>query len=98
MPSPKSSSPARWIITLLADLIAVAVVVALAHLVTLYFGSWSASEWGRGLLALSKFAIIPFGIASVRTPYGGVFLFDAAATVALLLCGEWALGLARRSA
>jgi hypothetical protein len=95
--APKSSA-GRIIVTLLMDLIVVVAVVCLTHLVVSFFGSMSGSSWGAGLLSLTRFAVVPMGIAPIPTPYGGFFVVDAMGTVLGLLGVEWVLGLVRRNA
>jgi len=93
-----SGSAARTIVTLLMDVLVAVAVMAVAHLVVAFFGSMSGSEWGKGLLGITRLFVLPLGITPVPTPYGGIFDVNAAATVMGLLGVEWALGLVRRNA
>jgi hypothetical protein len=91
------SSVGRVAVTVLMDVIVVVAVAALTHLVISFFGSMSGSSWGAGLLALTRYVVVPIGIEPLVTPYGGLFLVDAAGTVLGLLGVEWVLGLVRRN-
>lgn len=94
----KSASPAYTIITIVMDILVAAAVVLVVHLVVSFFGAASSHQLGKGVLGLTRLAVLPLGIADVKTPYGGVFDLNATATVLLLLAAEWVLGLVRRTA
>jgi hypothetical protein len=94
----KPSSAARTVITLLMDVLVAVAVMGLAHLVVGFFGSASATAWGKGILGVTGLFVLPFGISPLSTPYAGAFEVDAAATVLVLLGAEWVLGLVRRNA
>jgi hypothetical protein len=91
------SSAGRTVITVVMDVIVIVAVAALTHLVISFFGSMSGSSWGKGLLALTRFTVVPIGITPLTTPYGGLFHVDAMVTVLGILAVEWALGLVRRN-
>jgi hypothetical protein len=97
-PDPTKPKLTRSIATLLMDLVMVVAVVGLTHLVVSFFGSMAGASWGKGLLALTRFAVLPIGIPPVPTPYGGFFVVDAMGTVLALLGVEWVLGVLRRNA
>jgi hypothetical protein len=97
-PDPTKPNLTRTMTTLLMDLIMVVAVVGLTHLVVSFFGSMADTSWGKGLLALTRLAVLPIGIAPVPTPYGGFFVVDAVGTVLALLAVEWVLGVLRRNA
>jgi hypothetical protein len=97
-PDPTKPSLTRTLTTLLMDLIVVVAVGGLTHLVVSFFGSMAGTSWGRGLLALTRYAVLPIGIPPVPTPYGGFFVVDAMGTVLALLAVEWVLGVLRRNA
>jgi hypothetical protein len=73
-------------------------VVGLVHLIVAFFGQLSLTEWGSALLSVTRYAILPLGLAPIVTPYQGVFDVNAAATVLALLGVEWVLGVVRRTA
>ena len=98
MSAKSAASPARRFITVVMDVLFAVAVVLVVHLVVTFFGALSSQEWGKGVLGLTRLAVIPFGIEAVKTPYGGAFDINAAATVLALLAAEWVLGLVRRSA
>ena len=91
------SSPVRTLITLLMDFLVVVAVVLVAHMVIVFFGQLAGQAWAKGIVALTSKAVIPFGVASIKTPYRGVFDVNAAGTVFVLLGIEWVLGGVRRT-
>jgi hypothetical protein len=97
-PDPTKPILTRVITTVVMDLIVVVAVVGLTHLVVSFFGSMAGTSWGKGLLGLTRFAVVPMGIPSIATPYGGFFVVDAVVTVLVLLAVEWVLGVLRRNA
>ena len=90
-------SAARIAVTVLMDLLVAVAVVALAHVVVSFFAVLSSSSWGVPLLRLTRYAVLPLGVAPIATPYGGRFDLDASITVLALLGIEWVLGLVRRN-
>lgn len=86
-----SSKPARTLVTIVMDILVVLAVLVTAAVVVAFFGQLASQHWGKTILALSKPLIIPFGIAPIKTPYGGVFAINAALTVLVLLGIEWIL-------
>ena len=97
MPSAKSGSAARKVVTIVMDLLVAAVVVLVVHLVVSFFGTLSGASWGAGVLKLTRLAVVPMGFEAIATPYGGVFDVNAAITSLALMAGEWVLGLVRRT-
>jgi hypothetical protein len=95
--TPVSPDPTKPILTRVITTVVVA-VVGLTHLVVSFFGSMAGTSWGKGLLGLTRFAVVPMGIPSIATPYGGFFVVDAVVTVLVLLAVEWVLGVLRRNA
>lgn len=98
MPSTSKRSPMSTFLTVIMDILMVLVVVCLAHVIVSFFGRASSTDWGKGLLSISRLAVIPFGLDPIKTPYGGVLDVSATATTLVLLAAEWVLGLARRNA
>jgi hypothetical protein len=86
-------SPVRRLVTIVMDVLVIVAVLLVVHLVVSFFGQLSSAAWGKGLLNLTRLAVVP-----IATPYGGIFDVNAAGTILLLLGGEWVLGLARRNA
>ena len=95
--SASKSSPARTAVTLLMDVLVAVAVGALCHLVVRFFGVMSSAAWGRSLLSLTRYVVVPLRLATIATPYAGQFDPNAAVTVVGLLGVEWALGLVRRN-
>jgi hypothetical protein len=56
-----------------------------------FFGQLAAQEWGKIVVALTNPLIIPFGVAAIKTPYGGSFEVNTALTVMVVLLVEWGL-------
>jgi uncharacterized protein YggT (Ycf19 family) len=70
------------------------IVVSIAltvRLVVMFFGQLAAQGWGETVVALTSPVVIPFGVAAIKTPYGGVFDVNAALTIVALLAIEWIL-------
>lgn len=90
-------SPARTFVTILMDLLVFVAVVVVAHMVIVFFGQIAAQSWAKSVVALTGKLVIPVGASPIKTPYGGIFEVNAAATVLILLVVEWVLGLVRRT-
>jgi len=86
-----SSRPAKTLITVVMDILVVIAAVLTATLVIVFFGQLASQPWAHSLVALTKPLIIPFGIAPIKTPYGGIFSVNIALTVVVLLAVEWVL-------
>ncbi len=87
----------RSLITVVMDLLVVVAVVVAIRIVVEFFGTLAAQAWGKSLLSVTRYLVLPLGLAPIPTPYGGHFDVNAAATVLVLLAAEWALGIARRT-
>jgi hypothetical protein len=61
-----------------------------------FFGELGGSAVGEQLVRFTEYLVIPFGMDVVRSPYGGVFDWNTAITVGILIIVEIALGLVRR--
>lgn len=90
------NKPLRGLFTVVMDVFVVAAVLVLGRLVVQFFGMLSSQAWGETVLRLTRVIVIPFGIESVKTPYGGVFDFDAVVTIVALLVVEWVLSIVRK--
>jgi len=90
-----SSRPARTFITVVMDILVVLAIVLTATLVVVFFGQLAVQPWARSLVALTRPLIIPFGIAPIKTPYGGIFSVNIALTIVVLLVVEWVLSAVR---
>ncbi len=97
MPSAAKRSPVSIVVTILMDVLMVLVVACVAHLIVSFFGRASSTDWGKGILSISKLVVLPLNLEPIKTPYGGILDVDATATVLVLLAVEWVLGLARRN-
>jgi hypothetical protein len=71
-------------------LIAIAIALTL-RLAVEFFGQLAAQTWGKAVIAFTNPLVLPLGFHAIKTPYGGVFDVNAAATVGLLLIAEWIL-------
>ncbi|MDI6844059.1 MAG: hypothetical protein QMC94_06680 [Anaerosomatales bacterium] len=88
----------RLSLTICMDLLVLAAVVATGGLVIRFFGALASSSIGELLRPITDAVRLPLGLGGIKTPYGGVFDLDAAATVAAALFVEWVLaGVRRRS-
>ena len=93
-----SAKPIRSVITILMNLLIVLAVLLAARLIVSFFGSIAAQTWGEAIVRVTDFMVIPFGVDSIKTPYGGVFDVDAAITVVVFIAGEWILSIVRNRA
>lgn len=90
--------PVYTVFTVVMDvLVAVAIAVTI-RLAVEFFGQLSSQAWGEAIIALTGPFTIPFGVDSIKTPYGGIFNVNAAGTVVLILVTEWVLSVARSRA
>lgn len=94
---PKGASPVRTVLTVLMDLLIVAAIVGLAALIIAFFGQLMAQPGMRQGYSLAVKVVLPFGIKSIPTPYGGIFDLDAVASIVLYVVLEWIVGMVRRS-
>lgn len=95
--SASKPSPGHIAVTVLMDVLVAVAVASLVHLVIVFFGVTSSASWGKSLLSLTRYVVLPLGIAPIGTPYSGEFDGNAAVTVLVLLGVEWVLGLVRRN-
>ena len=93
-----AARPVRTLITVVMDVLVVAAVALTLRLVVAFFGVLSQETWGATLLDVTRFLVVPTGIAPVETPYGGVFDVSATLTILGLLGVEWLLSVLRRQA
>lgn len=93
-----ASKPVRTLITVFMDILVVVAIALTLRLVVGFFGVMAQQEWGKTLLDVTRFLVVPFGIESIETPYGGVFDVNATLTIVVLLFGEWLLSMLRRQA
>ncbi len=79
------------LITVVMDLLVVVAIVLTARLCVVFFGQLAAQGWGKSIVALTGPLVIPFGVAAIKTPYGGSFEVATALTVVVVLVVEWML-------
>ncbi len=90
--------PVYTVLTVIMDvLVAVAIAVTI-RLAVEFFGQLASQSWGEAIIALTGPLTIPFGVDSIKTPYGGIFDVNAAGTIVLILIIEWVLSVARSRA
>jgi hypothetical protein len=77
------------------NILIIVAVLDTARIVILFFGAIAAQSWAQAIISVTDFLVIPFGVAAIKTPYGGVFDVDAAITIAVLILVEWGLSIAR---
>lgn len=90
-----SSKAGRTVLTIIMDALVLVAVALVARMVIAFFGVLAARGWGGAVLAVTEPLTIPFGVADIKTPYGGVFDVEAALTVLVLMLGEWVLSMIR---
>ena len=73
------------------DVLIACAVALTARLCVGFFGQLAAQSWGKAVLAFTHMLVIPFGFHAIKTPYGGAFDVNAAATIGVLLVAEWVL-------
>ncbi len=93
-----SSRSLRLLLTGVMNVLFIIAVALTIRLFVEFFGSIAATTLGDALVRGTGLLVPPFGIAIVRTPYGGAFDVDVADTVVILLLVEWALSVARSRA
>jgi hypothetical protein len=91
-----ASKSLRSVLLVFMDGLFILAVIDVARLVVRFFGELGGSEVGVQLVRLTEWLVIPFGMDVVRSPYGGVFDWNAALTVGILIVIEVVLGLVRR--
>lgn len=93
-----NSKPVRTLLTIVMDVLVVVAIADTLRLVVLFFGQLAKAGWGEVVIAFTSPVVLPLGIEAIKTPYGGVFDVNAAATVVLLLVAEWVLSVVRSRA
>lgn len=93
-----SNKAVRTLLTILMDVLVVLAIAVTLRLIVAFFGTLASQGWGEAVLALTKPIVLPLGIRTINTPYGGVFDADAGVTVLLMLVAEWVLSLIRSRA
>lgn len=88
----------RSLLTVIMDLLVVVAVADVIRLVIMFFGELAAQPWAQTIIAVTDVLVLPLGMESIKTPYGGVFDVNAAITVVVLLIAEWLLSVVRSRA
>jgi hypothetical protein len=78
------------------DALVLVAVIATGTMVVRFFGSIASLPVAEALMPAMRAVRLPLGLGGMKTPYGGVFDLDAAATVAAALFVEWVLAGVRR--
>lgn len=84
-------SPARTLITIVMDVLIACAVVLTLRLGVEFFGQLAARSWGKAIVAFTNPVLLPLGVHSIKTPYGGVFDVNAALMIGVFLLAEWIL-------
>lgn len=87
----------RTFVTVVMDILVIVAVILVVHMVIVFFGQLAGQPWAKTIVDVTGKITLPLGMAGIRTPYGGVFDVNAAATVLVLLGIEWVLGSVRRT-
>lgn len=82
-------------LTVIMDVFVVLAVAESLRVVVRFFGALATQGWGQLIIMFTDYITVPFSIAAIKTPYGGVFDAEAALTVGLLLLIEWVLSIVR---
>jgi hypothetical protein len=85
------SRPVRTIIMVFMDILIVVAVALTLRVVVMFFGQLASQSWGQAVIVLTQRLVIPFGVAAIKTPYGGRFDVNAALTIFAVLAVEWVL-------
>ena len=93
-----NAKPLRAILTVAMDVLVVVAIAETIRIVVLFFGQLSSQGWGEVVVALTDPITISFGAEAIKTPYGGVFDVNAAATVVAVLVLEFVLSIVRSRA
>ena len=85
----------RTLLTVVIDILIVLAIALAFRQVAVFSGRIAHLCWAQALNALTGKLVIPFGVAAIKTPYGGVFDVDNALTVIVLVAAEWILSSVR---
>jgi hypothetical protein len=92
---PSRSSAVRSVLTIVQDVLIACAIALTVRLLVEFFGQLSATSWGKAIVAFTTPLVIPFGVHSVKTPYGGIFELNAALMIGVFLIAEWVVGTIR---
>lgn len=87
--------PTRTVLNVIANIVLIVAIALVARVVVEFFGALAQTGFGSVVIAITDPITPPLGVASPRTPYGGIFDSDAAVAVVVLLLVEWGLSVAR---
>ncbi len=90
-----SSKSGRTLLTVVMNLLVFVAIALTVRLVVMFFGQIASLDWAKAVVSVTNLLVIPFGVESIKTPYGGVFDANAALTILVVLVAEWVLSLAR---
>lgn len=93
-----AAKPARTVLTVVMDVLVLLAVCLTVGVVVQFFGALSGSDVAKQFVQFVRLITVPLGLASIQTPYGGVFDVNATISIAIVLIAEWALSVARRRA
>ena len=85
----------RTLLTVVIDILIVLAIALAFRQVVVFSGRIAHLGWAQAFSALTGKLVIPFGVAAIKTPYGGVFDVDNALTVIVLVVAEWILSTVR---
>lgn len=85
-------------LTAVMDLLVLFATVLVGGIVVRFFGALHAHPLGEAVADLARRVSLPLGLPGIKSPYGGTFDVDVAATIVAALFAEWVLaGIRRRS-
>lgn len=90
-----SAKPVRSILTIVMDLLVAVAIALTVRLIVVFFGQLASQAWAEAVVNFTALFVIPFGIDTIKTPYGGYFDVSAALTIVVVLVIEWVLSVIR---
>ena len=81
----------RTLLTVVVDILIVLAIALACRQFIVFSARIAHMGWAQAFNALTSRFVIPFGVADIKTPYGGVFDVDNALTVLILVVAEWVL-------
>ncbi|NTW27970.1 MAG: hypothetical protein HGA39_01185 [Coriobacteriia bacterium] len=93
-----SSARAQGFYSTFMNVLLVWALLLTVRLTISFLGGLSTHYVMKSYLAWTAYMVVPFGVRSVQTPYGGMFLADTALTVIVLVAAELLVSRLRKRA
>lgn len=81
--------PIRTLLTIVMNVLVAVAIALTVRLVVVFFGTVAIQPWAKTVAAITELLVLPFGIADIKTPYGGYFDVNAALSIIVFLIAEW---------